>query len=152
MTDKKYYTVEEVNQMIPELEHTFLRLFQLTHQIDNVLDILDESGIHLDEDIEPDELLETLDAESDAYSFDAMLNLKLLSSAVEEIVSDLQKKGCIIKDIRTGLCDWQAKQDEEEIYLSWKYGEKSVKHWHNTKNDFENRRSISELELLQTTN
>ncbi len=61
---------------------------------------------------------------------------------LEELVKQVQATGAILKDINTGLVDFPALRDGEEIYLCWRYGEDEVRFWHGMDAGFSGRQAL----------
>jgi hypothetical protein len=164
---KRYYTVAEANQWVPELRELFGRVMQLRAQVKLVYQRLAEAGhAPSDEEIESDdddELEGDVELEVDqADEFggqgdDAGEQLSpevvrdkawfsgLLETLRDQIVA-IQDTGCLIKDIEIGLVDWVSVHQGREVYLCWRYGESQVAWWHEIEAGFAGRRPISELE------
>lgn len=64
--------------------------------------------------------------------------LETFSMAVRE-VEDL---GVLIKDYRTGLCDFPHLKDGRIVYLCWKFGEDDIEWWHETEAGFAGRKPL----------
>ena len=62
---------------------------------------------------------------------------------MDRLVREINATGAILKDVNTGLVDFLAKRDDQEIYLCWQYGEDEILYWHNTDAGFAGRRLIS---------
>ncbi|MCC6866982.1 MAG: DUF2203 domain-containing protein [Ignavibacteria bacterium] len=62
------------------------------------------------------------------------------------ILKGLNDDGVMIKDIENGLVDFpHIRNNGEEVYLCWKYGESDINWWHTLPDGFSGRRVISEL-------
>lgn len=60
------------------------------------------------------------------HSDDALRQVEKVQSLLDEIEST----GVILRDPETGLCDFPAERDGEEIYLCWRLDEDEVGWWH----------------------
>jgi hypothetical protein len=60
----------------------------------------------------------------------------------EQCVRDLGELGVQIKDPQTGLLDFPATRDGEDVLLCWRLGEESVEYWHDLTSGFAGRRQI----------
>jgi len=67
-------------------------------------------------------------------------NGERMKSAVEEI----QEKGCLIKDLDTGLVDFPTLLRGEEVYLCWRLGETDISYWHGVHEGVAGRRPIDQ--------
>jgi hypothetical protein len=61
-------------------------------------------------------------------------------------IEELDRLGCIIKDLNLGLVDFYGKVNGRMLFLCWKLGEKRIAFWHDLESGFAGRRPISELE------
>jgi hypothetical protein len=61
---------------------------------------------------------------------------------MEALIQQVQALGVLIKDARIGLLDFPAWRDGREVYLCWRYGEKSVAYWHDTDAGFSGRQPL----------
>ena len=61
---------------------------------------------------------------------------------LREAIDSVQKIGCLIKDLDTGLIDFPATLDNHEVYLCWKLGEPRIDYWHNVDDGFSGRQPI----------
>ena len=64
----------------------------------------------------------------------------LVADAVEEI----QRNGCLVKDIDEGLVDFPSMREGREVYLCWKLGEERIAWWHGIEEGFAGRKPITE--------
>ena len=139
---KKYYTLAEVNKMIPQLEEAFRRILQMHVQIQLLCQRLDAAGyLPEGEEIEIDPKGAAPEIIHDLAS------VKLLIIEINEQLKKINEMGCIIKDVEIGLVDWYAKDEEgKEVFLCWQLGEKSVNYWHEVDAGFKERKPIAELQ------
>jgi hypothetical protein len=74
---------------------------------------------------------------------------KVLSSMVQDfgrfdaLIHRILETGVQIKDINAGLLDFPALRNGREVYLCWKYGEKTIAFWHEVDEGFAGRRPIA---------
>jgi hypothetical protein len=138
--DRRYFSVDDANAMIAELELKFGRMLQLKAQVRAAYSRLDEAGYAPDSDefgLVPD------GASGDVVS--DLATLKTLIDALKTDVGALHDAGCLVKDIDEGIVDWYAQRGDRDIFLCWKLGEKEVRHWHDVDAGFSGRRPLSEL-------
>ncbi len=60
----------------------------------------------------------------------AQAELERLAQDAGGVVAELEALGVVVKDLDTGLLDFPALRDGEEVELCWQLGERSVAHWH----------------------
>jgi hypothetical protein len=66
-------------------------------------------------------------------------------AAVEKIrdaVSQIEKLGCVVKDLNLGLVDFPTVRDSQTVYLCWKLGERRIGYWHHTDEGFASRKPL----------
>jgi len=61
-----------------------------------------------------------------------------LKAALERI----QSTGCVVKDLDTGLLDFPAIINNEEVYFCWRLGEERIRYWHRQDEGFAGRKPI----------
>lgn len=63
-----------------------------------------------------------------------------------DIVKKVSLLGVLVRSMDSGLIDFPHKrQDEEEVYLCWRYPEPDIEYWHTIGEGFKGRKSLSEL-------
>lgn len=137
---KRYFTVEEANEMIPFLEDCFTRIIQMRQQIRDIyqlLEVVDAAPSSNDFDIE-------LDGASPAVIHNRA-TLKALLAAVNDEVMHIETTGCLVKGVDNGLVDWYAHRGGRDVFLCWHMGEKQVRYWHDTTSGIRGRRPIEEF-------
>jgi hypothetical protein len=61
---------------------------------------------------------------------------------LDNLLHRIQALGVLVKDLGTGLLDFPALKDGQEIYLCWKYGEADIQFWHEIEAGYEGRQKI----------
>ncbi|MBI5839576.1 MAG: DUF2203 domain-containing protein [Chloroflexi bacterium] len=64
---------------------------------------------------------------------------------LDDLIHQVQATGAIIKDIATGLLDFPALRNEQEVYLCWKVGEDGIAYWHEIEAGFAGRQSMDDF-------
>lgn len=137
---KRYFSVDDANAMIGDLELVFGRMLQLKAQVSAVYTRLDEAGFAPASD---EFALTPVGADGDVVG--DLATLKTLLDALKADVAALHDEGCLVKDIDEGIVDWYARGSDRDVFLCWKLGEKEVGHWHDIDAGFSGRRPLSEL-------
>lgn len=65
-----------------------------------------------------------------------------LVRSIEESIDEIQRSGCLVKDLDMGLLDFPALLDGVEVYLCWKLGEPKIEWWHSAHEGYSGRRKI----------
>lgn len=64
------------------------------------------------------------------------------SHAVTQAAERLERLGVLVKDLDTGLVDFPALHEGEEVLLCWQVGEDEVAHWHGVDEGFAGRKPL----------
>ena len=64
------------------------------------------------------------------------------SHAVTQAAERLERLGVVVKDLDTGLVDFPALHEGEEVLLCWQLGEDEVAHWHGVDEGFAGRKPL----------
>jgi hypothetical protein len=64
------------------------------------------------------------------------------SHAVTQAAERLERLGVLVKDLDTGLVDFPALHEGEEVLLCWQLGEDEVAHWHGVDEGFAGRKPL----------
>lgn len=137
---RRYFSVDEANAMIEELECVFGRMAQMKVQVRMAYTRLDEAGFApAGDDFDP------FPADAGADIVNDLTTLRTLIDALRSEVNALRDSGCVVKDIDEGIVDWHATKGDREVCLCWKLGEKRIAFWHDPEAGFAGRRPISEF-------
>lgn len=135
---KRYFTVAEANQLVPELERTFGRVLRLRGQLRAVSEEMDRLGEPLTD--------ESLSREDPDGAAPELLAARGRARALVETLGDelrgLEALGVQVKDLDVGLCDFVARREGRDVLLCWRLGEKQVAHWHELQAGFAGRKPI----------
>ena len=126
---KKYYTAETAQKQIPKIKKSLLKLRNIKKAIDAILSVRMDPG-----EIGYDEFLETNTKLNKEYH-------KLSYEFYKEL-ENLEKTGCVLKDLELGLVDFYCRFEGRDIFLCWKLGEEKIKAWHETDAGFAGRTPI----------
>ena len=77
--------------------------------------------------------------------------LDALAARLSAIAKDIEKIGCILRDVDAGLVDFPARvRGGRTVFLCWRLGEPEIAFWHGTGEGFAGRKPLAELPLDQT--
>lgn len=129
-----FFTCEEVNALIPQMEEHFQNFWRLRQKAQGILEELRK----LAKNPEPEkanEVAENQIKESQVHF--------LLEQGKKELEHVLELGG-IIKDFEIGLVDFPhlLEFEEEKVFICWKYGEKKVRFYHGLNEGFSNRKPL----------
>jgi hypothetical protein len=72
----------------------------------------------------------------------AHAELTRLAADVAECVRELDALGVVVKDLDSGLLDFPAVREGDEVELCWRVGEDEVAYWHSIGAGFAGRKPI----------
>jgi hypothetical protein len=127
MDEKKYFTVEEANRLIPQIKAIVEQLRQgrrrLQRQRPTAEALAQKSG-------------------GNGGGSDAVTYLSDYSQTFGRGIAQLQALGVVLKDIERGLIDFPHRREGREVYLCWEYGEERIDYWHETDSGYSGRQPL----------
>ena len=147
---KKYFTIEDAQKLLPKIKKSLLRLQNLKKTIDAILSVRIDSR-----EIGYEEFIETsygnkvsVELKNKEFLSNTKLNKEYHKISYEfyKELENLEKTGCVLKDLEQGLVDFYCKFEKRDIFLCWKLGEDKVKAWHEIDSGFASRNPIIDLE------
>jgi hypothetical protein len=122
-----YFTVEEAEKLIPELEKIFDAVVSYQVKIEKK---------HRE--------LSALDTENPNPAEVAIVRSQLdfLVEGLQEWLSQIETLGCVAKGLDPFLVDFPFRLAGREVFLCWKHGEKSVTHYHGLDEGFSARKPL----------
>jgi hypothetical protein len=132
------FTVEEANDLVPDLELAFGRLGRLRGEASVLVDALGggERALEILNGGSPDPGLER-----QAWRFGSLVN------EINAIVEQVNEMGCLVKDLDAGLVDFYGVREGEPVFLCWQFGEPAVAHWHPVEEGFASRQPIEGVSI-----
>ena len=136
------FTVEEANELVPDLELAFGRLGRLRGEASVIVEALGggERAMEVLNGGPPDPGLE-----GQAARFRALVQ------EINTIVEQVNDLGCLVKDLDSGLVDFYGVRDGEPVFLCWQFGEPAVAHWHPVEGGFASRQPIEGISIEPPT-
>jgi hypothetical protein len=64
------------------------------------------------------------------------------AEAVGRCVERIHELGVLVKDLDSGLVDFPALRDGEEVLLCWRVGEDEIRYWHGLEEGFAGRKEL----------
>jgi hypothetical protein len=136
---RRYFSVLEVEQLIPTLERTFIHILQLRAALRQQEQALEKAGVRVNRDLlDEDDPRDRLDVRHAKGLFRGYYE------ALGEELSSIKSLGGEVKDMDTGLVDFPGKRGDEEILLCWRLGEQRLGYWHTAEAGFAGRRPIDD--------
>lgn len=139
MPRRTYFTVGEVQRLIPALEQIFGRVMQLRAALRAQERRLEAAGVRVSR--------EMLDSENPREPFEvrhAKALFRGLYEALSDALGEVTRLGGEVKDLEIGLVDFPGKRNGEDILLCWQLGEKSIDFWHTHDSGYAGRKPIDD--------
>ncbi|MFV8830044.1 DUF2203 domain-containing protein [Alkalihalobacterium sp. APHAB7] len=130
--EKKYFTLEEANELLPLLEVELVTLQQIQKNFQFKIKKLKELKANPNQQLTEKDRIFTLESELEFLQMEAQLHLR-----------NIESKGAQLKGIDLGLLDFPAILNGEEVLLCWKQGESKITHYHSEHEGFAGRRPIN---------
>lgn len=128
---KRYYSVSEVNALIPDLQRQVASLKEARETI-----ALRRMQI---ERMKREQMQPT----SDDQFFSEEAEIEFMLITARQQIEHLTGQSIEIKDIDSGLVDFLTLRYGQEVYLCWRSGETVVTYWHGTDEGFSARKPIA---------
>jgi hypothetical protein len=127
MEEKKYFSVEEANRLIPQVERIVEELRQGRHRL-----------------LSHRPTAETVShkAGGNGGGGEASAYLADYSQAFQHGLAQLRALGVVLKDLERGLVDFPHWRAGREVYLCWEYGEKRIDFWHDIDSGYSGRQPL----------
>ena len=123
---QRYFTIEEANALLPELEPLVGRLLELRARVSHDSRAVGPALADLRSDV-GGPIASRLTGEFEQ---------------IELLVKRIQTYGCVMKSLESGLLDFLCERDGRDVYLCWRYGEASIQYYHEIHTGFQGRRPV----------
>lgn len=131
---RRLFTLEQANELVPWLERTFQRLNVARERHESLRERLEalrrvqqrQNG--------------TFSRQNEANSMQA--ELEDLARELQGMVDSIVAEGIIIRDVSSGLVDFPHVMGGREVFLCWISGEESIGFWHETDRGFSHRQPL----------
>jgi len=124
----KYFTPEEADALIPELE----RIFSAVAGLAATAELKAASLRRRQASGEGDETSDAIERSQ----------LQFLASGINDWMQRIVELGALPKGVEPALVDFPSRVDGREAYLCWKLGEKKVSHYHPVNEGFSTRKPL----------
>jgi hypothetical protein len=135
---RKLYTIDEANALIPFLQKV---LDTLRTQVGEV--------VHLKRQLEVLNLICDSQVSQRNQDFQEYVQRTAqyhqLIGQADALIRDVREKGCLLRDVHTGIVDFYAEMDGKLVFLCWRRGEKGISYWHPVGDGYGQRRHIAGL-------
>jgi len=127
MTEKRYFSVDEANQLIPQLTGIIEQLRESRKRLLNhrptAEAVAQKAGGNGG------------GGDSSDYFFE-------YSQTYGRHLAYLETLGVLVKDLERGLLDFPHWREGREVYLCWEYGEARIDYWHDTDSGYSGRQPL----------
>jgi len=127
MHDKKYFTVEEANRLVPRVRAIVERLRQSHRRLQSQRPAAEAMAQKAGGN--------GGGGEGSTYLFD-------YAGAMQSGLAALQAMGVLLKDVEQGLIDFPHWREGREVYLCWQLGEERIEYWHETDTGYAGRQPL----------
>jgi len=132
--DKKYYTLEEANALLPIVKQELEKLQDIKRQFREKYEELYElKTLHKHNGIS---------VEGDPY-FTLECEMDFLQMEGNAVLQSFERKSVQLKDIDSGLVDFPAIRNGQEVLLCWRQGEERIEHYHGLYDGFAGRKRLT---------
>lgn len=156
MSSPKTFTLEEARALLPELRKLILdaneELEVLSRKLEKTNTRYELAERKLDGAKTTSSSTEKELEELRELRLEFQTSIETLSQAQQEYLEKLNEwvdkitaTGVLLRDLRTGLLDFPAKQDNFNYFLCWKLSDTDVDYWHQTNDGFIGRRPLAVL-------
>jgi hypothetical protein len=127
MEDRKYFTVEEANRLIPQIKAIVERLRQERRRLLTQRSTAETAARN---------------AVGNGGGQTAATYLSAYWQTYGRGLAQLQAMGILLKDLERGLIDFPHWRQGREVYLCWEYGEERIDFWHETDSGYNGRQPL----------
>lgn len=134
MSEKRWFSLEEANHLLPFVDQELKKMQALKREFeDKYMELRHKKN----------EFAEKPSTEKDPF-FVMEAALEFLQIEARGLIQSFQKTGIELKDIDTGLVDFPAVMNGQEVLLCWKQGEDGIRYYHGEQDGFAGRRPIAD--------
>jgi len=130
------YTIEEVQELVPELERAFGRIDAIREELAELhvrigaLELIWGDAVH--EKANPDH----------GEFVHHVARMKVLQDEVETITSGVNELSGEVKSVEPPLVDFYGVREGRLVHWCWTRGEKKIEHWHHVDAGFAERQPV----------
>jgi hypothetical protein len=127
MAEKKYFTVEEANRLIPRLKVIVEGLRRSRQRLLSYRTTAEAVAQK---------------AGGNGGGGDASTYLTEYAETFHRGLAQLEAMGVVLKDVERGLIDFPHWRDGREVYLCWEVGEGRIDYWHDVDTGYGGRQPL----------
>lgn len=130
---KRYYTLEEANELVVWLEECFEAIRPVNQRVEELSEEITEIQ---------NRVRSNGGSELDVQVRRIRQDAQEAAVAVEEKVTAIIEIGIIVRSIEDGLVDFPTMRDGREVQLCWQSGETTIGYWHEIDTGFGSRQPL----------
>lgn len=124
---RRLFTVEEANALLPKIEPRVAELLAIRQRIN----------------ARQPALARVIEEESRTNGGNQAASETVVDlERFEQLITEINGLGCLLKDVNTGLIDFPAEIDGRVVYLCWQFGEEEVRWWHDLEAGYAGRQPL----------
>ncbi len=135
---RKVFTRDEANELIPYLQRTIDLLQQQIKDVVRLKRQIEILNLVCDGRVSPQNL------DFQEYVQKTALYHQQVGQA-DALIKEIRAKGCLLRDLHTGIVDFYAEMGGRVIFLCWRRGESEITFWHPVGDGYGQRRLIAGL-------
>ena len=133
----RLFTLEEANQLLPQIESALARLEGKKEAYAKQHDIL-----FMQELLSHAERQNPSAAEANPQFEKDIRGLEEAIGDLEKDLHEIRELGCLVRNVGQGRIDFLGQRRGERIYFCWKRGEKSIQYYHALRCSLQERISL----------
>ncbi|HZG77652.1 MAG TPA: DUF2203 domain-containing protein [Paenibacillus sp.] len=131
--NRRFFTPREANQLLPFIQEDIANLQKTKREfVQTALRLRELRLEHERNDREP--------PADDVFRMEA--SMEFLQMEAKTLADSIRLKGAELKDVDTGLVDFPARMNGEEVLLCWRQGEERIGFYHGLEDGFRGRRPL----------
>jgi hypothetical protein len=146
MADRIYYSIDEVNALIPRLDAHFRVILQLHARVHLIQQELRKQGLSPEQAMSAPSAETEAEAEATAAEPAELQRARAAISGLTEALRDelaaVAELGGEVKGLDPALVDFWAHHQGRDVLLCWRFGERQVDFWHTPESGFAGRQPI----------
>ncbi len=131
MSSDHVFSFDEATRALPEVERIVVRLRELHRDAQPLAVRLEILWKSLEDGARVLDEIASLQKSLDAHTAE-------LTALFEELTA----RGCIVRDLDSGLVDFPAIARGVPIFLCWRLGEEGIQYWHSREEGFAGRKPL----------
>lgn len=131
----RIFTLREANELLPYIRNDIVRLQETKKEFVQKALRLRELRVEYER---------MSKAPPEAAVFELEASMEFLQMEAKTLSDSIRLKGAELKDVDSGLVDFPAVIDGEEVLLCWRQGEERIEYYHGRDEGFRGRKPVPE--------